>query len=283
MRGREHHMQIETDPAPRRRSILPILLGLVAMLLIGMGVMAWLVQRFDFVADVVRPPAPVALAPKPAPAPPIIRPIAPQPSAAEGTIVDDRIAAIEQKVDRIEGRLSAATGEASRAESLLVAFAARRALDRGVALGYLEGILRDRFGGVEPQAVAMVISASRQPITVDQLRDQLDMLSPQLSVVSPDEGWWEGFRRELGNMIVIRKAETPSAAPIDRLARARADLASGHVDSALAEVARLPARQAAQSWIAAARRYVQARVALDRIETAALLQPIVAPAAPAAE
>ena len=54
---------------------------------------------------------------------------------------------------------------------------------------------------------------------------------------------------------------------------ARDDLAAGHVDAALAAIARLPGRKAATAWIASARRYVQARVALDRIETAALLQP----------
>ena len=39
----------------------------------------------------------------------------------------------------------AASGNATRAEGLLVAFAARRALDRGLRLGYIEDQLRDAF------------------------------------------------------------------------------------------------------------------------------------------
>ena len=42
---------------------------------------------------------------------------------------------------------SAAAGSAGRADAMLVAFAARRAIDRGVALGYLEPLLVQRFGG----------------------------------------------------------------------------------------------------------------------------------------
>lgn len=278
MRGSEQSMPMETDPARRRRSIVPIILGLIATLLIGMGAMAWLVHRFDSVADVVRPMAPAAVAPRPEQPTVIVRPVVPSSAAVVETIVDRRIDGVEQRVDTLETRIGAATGEAAHAEALLVSFAARRALDRGVALGYLEGILRERFGGTEPQAVATIISASRQPVTIEALRDQLEALSPKLSVASPGEGWWDAFRRELGGMIVVRKAEAPSAAPVDRLARARDDLAAGHVDSALAEVARLPAQQVAQPWIASARRYVQARVALDRIETAALLQPSAPPA-----
>jgi hypothetical protein len=266
-------MPIETDLAQRHRPIMPIVLALIATLLVGMGTMAFLVHRFDSVALVVRPEPPLIVPPRPELPPVIVRPVVPSSAAVVETIVDRRLDGVERRVDDIENRLGAASGEASHAEALLVTFAARRALDRGVALGYLEGILRERFGGVEPQAVATIISASRQPVTIEDLRDQLDQLSPKLSVAAPDESWWDAFRRELGGMIVVRKAETPSAAPVDRLARARDDLSAGHVDGALTEIARLPAQQVAQPWIASARRYVQARVALDRIETAALLKP----------
>lgn len=265
---------MDMETSPRRRSILPLFLLFVTALLIGIGIAAWAFYRYDVIADFLHPKPPAVTAPAPARAP-VTAPrfAAPLPDNALMPALDERLDALERRVDEVDGRANAATGEAARAEGLLVAFATRRALDRGVALGYLEGILRDRFGGVEPQAVATVISASRQPITIDQLRDQLDVLSPRLTSTSPDEGWWEGFRRELAGLIVIRKAEEPATAPVDRIARARDNLASDHVDSALAEITRLPARQAAQGWIASARRYVQARVALDRIETAALLRP----------
>lgn len=263
---------MDPEPLPGRRSIVSILLLLIAALLVGMIGMAWIVHRYDVVANVVRPPVPLPATPPARPA--LVRMVAPVPVAAVADpAIAQRLDELENRVNTLDSRTNAVTDEAARADGLLVAFAARRALDRGIALGYLEGVLRERFGGVEPQAVATVISASRQPVTVEQLRDQLAALGPKLSSASADEGWWEGFKRELGGLIVVRKASTPSTMPVDRLARAMEALSTGHVDSALAEVARLPAQQAAQGWIASARRYVQARVALDQIETAALLRP----------
>ncbi|KQX17914.1 MULTISPECIES: hypothetical protein [unclassified Sphingomonas] len=269
------------DPAPdrsgaygaRRRSILPILLTLIVALLIGMGAMAWLFNRFDQVAEIVKPTVPVIVPPSPERRPALVN-IAPPPAAdIVQTIVDQRIDRIEEKVDDIDERTAAATSEAHRAERLLIAFAARRAIDRGAPLGYLEAVLRERFGRTEPQAVATVISAGRQPVTIGELRDGLEALGPRLSSAADDAGWWESFRREMADLVVIRRADVISNAPVDRFARARNDLAAGHVDAALIEVARLPNRRIATDWIAEARRYVQARVALDRIESAALLEP----------
>ena len=54
-----------------------------------------------------------------------------------------------------------AAGSAGRADALLVAFAARRAIDRGVALGYLETLLVERFGPTHQRAVATIVTASR--------------------------------------------------------------------------------------------------------------------------
>ncbi|ATE63789.1 COG4223 family protein [Rhizorhabdus dicambivorans] len=274
------------DPADTygrpRRSVMPLLLGLLVALLLGMGAMAWLFHRFDEVAEVVKPTVPVVV---PAATPPRRVPlidIAPPPAAdVVRTILDQRIDQIEQKVEDIDERTAAATTEAHRAERLLVAFAARRAIDRGAPLGYLEGALRERFGRLEPQAVAVVISAGRQPVTIAQLRDKLEVLRPKLAVAAENESWWAGVRRELAGLIVVRRADTPSTAPVDRLSRAEDALAAGHVDGALVEVARLPGRKAAEGWIADARRYVQSRAALDRIESAALLEPVQAGPEPA--
>lgn len=267
------------DPAETygrpRRSIVPLLVGLLIALLLGMAAMAWLFYRFDSVSEIIKPAVPVVV---PAASPPRRAPlidIAPPPAAAiVETIIDQRIGRIEEKVEDIDERTAAATSEAHRAERLLVAFAARRAIDRGAPLGYLEGALRERFGAIEPQAVAVVISASRQPVTTVQLRDMLEALRPQLALAAENESWWAGVRRELAGLIVIRRADTQSTAPIDRLSRAEEALAAGHVDAALVEVARLPGRRAAAGWIADARRFVQARAALDRIESAALLEPV---------
>jgi hypothetical protein len=189
-----------------------------------------------------------------------------------------RVNRLEQRIAEIDSQSRAAVGNADRAEGLLVAFAARRALDRGVALGYIEGLLRQRFGGSQRQAVATIITASRQPVTLEELQDGLQQVAPELTGGGPDQDWWSALRRELGGLITVRKAGTPSTMPAERLRRATRWLEAGQVDVALAEVLRMPGRENASEWIANARRYVAARRALDAIETAALLEPRTAPA-----
>jgi hypothetical protein len=185
-----------------------------------------------------------------------------------------RLATLEDKVDDIEAQAKEATGDASRAEGLLVAFAARRALDRGVELGYIEGLLRQRFGQSQQQAVAVILSAARQPVTLADLQAGLDTITPQLSAGGePQQSWWQSVRHELAGLVVVRRVGEPSNQPADRVARAGRRLEAGQVDLALAEVVRLPDHRAAAKWILDARRYIAERMALDQIETAALLDP----------
>ena len=77
---------------------------------------------------------------------PVPVPVVKLPAAADPQMAT-RVETLEGKVADIETQAKEATGDASRAEGLLVAFAARRALDQGVGLGYIEGLLRERFGG----------------------------------------------------------------------------------------------------------------------------------------
>ncbi|MEA3046849.1 MAG: hypothetical protein QOJ53_1181, partial [Sphingomonadales bacterium] len=165
---------------------------------------------------------------------------------------------------------------------LLVAFAARRALDRGVALGFLEALLRQRFGDSQPRAVGMIILAARNPVTLQELQLGLQEAGPRLIGTPPDAGWWDAVKAELGTLITVRREGTPSTEPSERLRRASQRLEAGQVEVALAEVLRIPARDNAADWIQRARLYVAARDALDTIETAALLDPRTPPrAAPA--
>jgi len=211
----------------------------------------------------------IVVQPQPAPAP------APKAAAPSDPVVQSRLDALDAKVNDIQQQARAATGDASRAEGLLVAFAARRALDRGMGLGYIEGLLRQRFGKTQPQAVAAIISAAQQPVTLSDLQTDLDAIAPRLAAGggSPHEGWWDAFRRQLGSLIVVRHAGEVSPLPADRVERAQRMLEAGQVDAALAEIVRLPDHRAAGKWIGEARRYIISRSALDRIETAALLDP----------
>jgi hypothetical protein len=187
--------------------------------------------------------------------------------------LDSRVAAMEQRLAKLDLQLQAASGNAARTEGLLVAFAARRTIERGEPLGYLADQLKLRFGDGHPNAVRTVIDFSHNPVTLDQLSARLDGLAPQLVKAPPDQGALAWLGSELSGLFVIRRETTPSPQPDRRLDRARLFLESGRVQPAIAEVQHLPNAKAAAAWIADARRYDQTRQALDLLETTAILDP----------
>jgi hypothetical protein len=220
-----------------------------------------------FVGIVSPPPAvapkPVAVAPVPQAAPPP----AAQPSPDEA----QRLAMLETRLARVENATQRAEGSAGRADALVVAFAARRAIDRGVALGFLENLLVERFGPQHRQAVATIVTASHDPVRLNDLIAEYDGLGPELRRGGPDSSWWSNFRNQLSSLVEVRRADQPSTNPDARYARAVQRLASGDVDQALAETMRLPGAANASDWVAKARRYIAAHRALDELESAALL------------
>jgi hypothetical protein len=265
--------------------------------LLGLGAMGYLLAHWHAAArviGVVPEPARQPLVPLADPTPGQLPPGGSQPAGGDGAAADEperividpeitrRVSAIEQRLGQVDTQSRAAVGNADRAEGLLVAFAARRALDRGVPLGFLEALLRQRFGDTQPQAVGMIINAAREPVTLQELQDGLSQAGPQLIGAGPEQNWWGAFRNELGSLITVRRADTPSPEPSERLARATRWLASGEVAPALAEVLRMPGRDHGRDWVMKARRFVMARQALDTIETAGLLEPRIQPAPAAA-
>ena len=186
--------------------------------------------------------------------------------------LDQRLAAAEQRLARLDLQAQAAAGSAARAEGLLIAFATRRAVERGADLGYLADQLRLRFGDALPNAVRTIISFSREPITLDQLLARLEGLGPEISKAETVTSWGD-IQREISELFVVRRESTPSPQPQRRLERARQFLETGRVDAAIAEVRNLPGADKASAWIADADRYAKAMDALDLIETAAVLEP----------
>ena len=184
-----------------------------------------------------------------------------------------RIAALEQRLNTLDQRADAASGNAGRSEALLIAFAARRALDRGVPLGFLEDQLRLRFANAQPNAVATVIEASRQPVTLDQLVAGLASLGSTLTDTPKDEDAWSTIKRQVSSLFVIRHETTPSPAPKAILEQAQILLEAGRIDDAITQVSRLPGSAAAADWFVAARRYAGSQRALDVLETTALFDP----------
>ncbi|MCL6741646.1 hypothetical protein LZ518_10935 [Sphingomonas sp. RB56-2] len=239
------------------------------LLLVGAAVATWGLSRWEAGARFfgITQGQPIAAVRQSLPPAPV-----PQPATASLAAADaSRIAVLEARLGAIESQAQAAAGSAGRADAMLVAFAARRAIDRGVALGYLEPLLVQRFGRGHQGAVATIVTASRDPVRLDSLVADYEALGPTLRGGGPEEGWWAGFRRELGTVVSIHRADTPSPQPQARFDRARARLESGEVDQALAETMRMPGAANAEQWIVRARRYIAAHRALDEIESAALL------------
>jgi len=261
--------------APASRSQLSwsarLLIGL-ALVIAGAAAATWMLARYDRAAQVlgVAPAAPAQ-----ARAPQRIAAIDPQSTNAEAaeqaSAVGARMAGLEARVARVETAARRAEGSAGRTDALVVAFAVRRAIDRGVPLGYLETLLVDRFGARHPRAVATIVTASRDPVRLDELIANHDKLGPDLRAGGPQDSWWSNFQRELGSLVDVRRADIPSPKPDARYRRAQTRLESGDVDAALAETMRLPGASRAGPWVAQARRYVAAHRALDEVESSALL------------
>ncbi|MGQ0660062.1 hypothetical protein [Sphingosinicella sp.] len=275
------------EEPPRRRWLVWLGVPLLCFLL-GLGAMGWLLSRWEAGARVLgiapEPPSVVMAAPQPETTAPTPQRAAPAvaPSGQTPIVIDPeiarRVAALEQRLGQVGSEARTASGDADRAEGLLVAFAARRAIDRGVSLGFLEALLRQRFGESQPQAVGMIIAAAREPVTLQELQVGLQEIGPALIGAGPEQGWWDAFMVELGSLITVRRENTPSPEPAERLRRATSRLEAGQAEVALAEVLRMPGREHGRDWIMRARRYVTARRALDAIETAALVEPRLAPA-----
>lgn len=264
---------------PVRRGKGRTIFGIVFLILVLGAVLAgWLAYdgrlrfgpEFPGVKPEVVASQPIA-APLPAAAPPLaILPPAVQ-AAANG--FDQRVAALEQRLARLDLQAEAASGNAARAEGLLIAFAARRAIERGAPLGYLEEQLKLRFADAQPNAVALVIAAASQPATIEQLVSGLDALDEKLINKPAQASGWSWLRQEVSDLFVIRSDNAQIALPAERLEKSKLLLRSGQVEKALAEVERLPGAASASGWIADARRYASAARALDLIETTAILEP----------
>ncbi|MGA1798403.1 uroporphyrinogen-III synthase [Sphingomonas sp. 4RDLI-65] len=290
VRGGDKHAMSDYVPTDRPRARGPkmsVIIVLTALAFVaGLGLMAYAARTLPWFGDkqaasasstaaaqklaagnaAYIPSQPLGVNGEPQATPPVDTAVL---ATREATLAG-QLSVLEARTAAVTTDAAAAAGQATRAEGLLVAFAARRALDRGVGLGYLEEQLRLRFGQAQPRATTLLIQAARQPVTLEDLRQGLDAIAPDITA-STGEGWLDTIQHQIDTLIVLRKAGTPSPMPADRLARARRLLAAGQVEAARAEVARLPGADQASNWMDAARHYVVARQALDVIENTALI------------
>jgi len=264
-----------TPPPPRSRARWYLLLAVLAF---GLGVAGtvWVASR-GYLEDLglVEPgPAPVAVRSNPSPETGKAEPSRDDPAELQQVgDVEARLAMLEDRLSRIDFQADAASGNAARAEGLLVAFAARRMIDRGEPLRFLADQLRLRFANAQPRAVNTIIRFARDPVTADQLAARLEALSPDLTGTAPDASFMDRALDDISNLFTVRREPSEVIGPEAAVERARVMLRSGRIDEAVAQVQRLPGADAADKWIADARRYAEVQNALDLIETTAMLEP----------
>ena len=254
-----------------------IFVTMLLMLALAAGLVGWLAYegKVRFGPDRSRVQQASSAPPLAAPLPGAAPSQAALPPALEAAAsgFDQRLAALEQRLTRLDLQAEAASGNAARAEGLLIAFAARRAIERGAPLGYLEEQLKLRFAEAQPSAVDLVITAAKRPVTIEQLAGGLEAIGAKLIDAPAEESGWGRLKREVSDLFVIRRDGGSAALPTERFERAELLLRNGQVEQSLAEVERLPGAPSASGWIADARRYASAARALDLIETSAILEP----------
>lgn len=270
---------------PKRSSPLRGLLATAGLaFLLGGGLVTWLAWNGTLDLGFNRTaPEPAVSATVPASQPRIPLATAPTPSASASPAplqqpalagaFDQRVAALEARLSDLSLRAEAASGNATRAEGMLIAFAARRALERGKPLGGLADQLRLRFEAAEPMAVSTVLQGAERPVTLDALLTELDRLKPELTGRPANETGWGRFRREMEGLFTIRRGSGEGGDPDGQLERAKVLLRSGQIKAARDQVQAMPGQAAAVSWLGEATRYESLQQALDLLETAALKEP----------
>ena len=250
------------------------ILILVFLAFIAGGIlMVWAAQRLDLFGSAPKSAAAEsATAKKIVTAEPAFDSLPPPIAPVTGGEVTEQVENLEARLSRINAEAQAASGNANRAEGMLLAFAARRAIDSGAALGYVETQLRNRFGANHPQEIKTILNAVRNPVTLDILRAEL---TAQGDAWLAQDGLsaWGRFQKELSELFVLRPETTPAPAPTRRLERARQFTEVGNIEAAIKEVEKLPGAKEANEWLAKARSYNAVRKSLDNIERAALAQP----------
>ena len=250
-------------PTRRSGSIRGLMIFALVAFVVGTLAMTWAVVQWTPVRDWIITQKPVSGAPQPKTVP-----VQPRPKA---DLTRANVEELETRLAKIDARADDALQDASRAETLLILITTRRAVDRGLPLGYLETGLQQHFGSIKPKAVAQLITNARQPVSLDQLKDDLDMIAPELVSPAQDGNWLSRITSSMDDLVVIRRADQPSEMPALKLDRVRRALSHDRVDLALKDISGLPGAKKAQAWQAKARRYLKVRAALDELEAASLV------------
>lgn len=268
-----------TAPPRRRKSAGRRLTALLAAFLLGAGGAAYVVWSGELDRFLpqrpgrAQPSAAEGVAPRTAGANTGSQALAGRAPLDVMSTLETRLAMLEERFSRIDFEADAASGNAVRAEGLLIASAARRMIERGEPLGFVADQLQLRFGDAQPRAVETITAFARNPVTVDELGARLEALAPDLTDTSQNLNFWQRTRQEVVSLFRVRSDSPTLLAPQARIDRARLMLSARRIRTAIGEVERLPGAEAANKWIADAQRFQEVERALDLIETTAMLEP----------
>lgn len=179
------------------------------------------------------------------------------------------VAALTGRVDASAGQtvltLQAARSDADRAQGALALLAARRAIESGRAAPALVQPLRTLFASASSSAVEAVAGLAAAPMTPAALRAGLVRLR---GTGATGGGWWADLRANLSDIVSVRDRETGSG---DFVAEADTALAHGDIGRAITVVEARPAGVARDAWLTNARRLRAAYAGLATLEDAAVM------------
>lgn len=244
----------------------------------GIGAAGWFVTSTEIGRNAVAipPPAPILVDPAR---------LAPPPANAPSADLGIRIGALEARLAQAEAATGpgAATGTSSRVTGLVLAFAARRAWERGQPLGEIESELRGHFANNELRFVDTISRNAKLGITNQKLKASFAELVPEIA--GANATLWERFSNGMSSIISIRSGANGREGPEGLLNKAKVAVEAGDFETAINKLEQHPRRASAQKWLDDARQYVEMEKALDALEASAFAAPAApqstTPAAPA--
>ena len=188
-------------------------------------------------------------------------------------LINERVDSLDNRLAQIDSQAQQVSGNADRTEAMLIAFAARRAIDSGSTLGYIKDQLQARFISSNGDDVKVIIEAGDNPVRLSALQNQLENNAEFLLKTNDDKSTWDIIKKEISELIVIRSTNSQPLQAEQRLAQIKTALSNRDVKSAITEMEQMPGAANAQEWITYARRYIKVQEALDAIEKTAILLP----------
>lgn len=213
---------------------------------------------------------------EPAASPPAAaEPATPTDTDARLAQINEGIAGVAAKVDanaeRADAALTSANEGAERAQTLLLVATTRHALETGSSLATLGPGLRKAFPN-QTAAVDAVIAGGSPPVTLAKLR--ADFLRLQPARMAASTSWLGSLRQGLGEIVQVRRADSPAATGLTGRPLASQRLLAGDVAGAVTALG----DAANPAWLAEAGRYLAAQRGLAALEAATVVKAAVSPA-----